>query len=37
MVARAYPRLADFNRLRAGLDPGARFGNAFTDSRLEPA
>lgn len=30
---RAYPRAADFRRLRQELDPAGKFGNAFTDAQ----
>jgi L-gulono-1,4-lactone dehydrogenase len=35
-LAPRYPRWADFQRLRAELDPEGRFANAYTDSVLGP-
>ena len=35
-LARAYPRLGDFQRLRAEVDPTGKFTNAFLDEHLGP-
>ena len=35
-LAGAYPRLADFQRLRAEVDPTGKFTNAFLDEHLGP-
>jgi xylitol oxidase len=35
-LAPAYPRLGDFQRLRAEVDPNGKFGNAFIDRNLGP-
>ncbi len=35
-LAEGYPRLADFRRLRATLDPAGKFSNAFLDELLTP-
>jgi xylitol oxidase len=36
-LAPLYPRWDDFRRLRAGVDPGGKFGNAFLDKVIGPA
>ncbi len=35
-LARAYPKLGEFQRLRAEVDPAGKFSNAFLDERLGP-
>jgi L-gulono-1,4-lactone dehydrogenase len=35
-LASRYPRWSDFQRVRARLDPGGRFANAYTDRVLGP-
>lgn len=36
-MAELFPRLSDFRRLRARLDPAGKFGNAFSDSYFSAA
>jgi xylitol oxidase len=36
VVAASYPRMDDFRRLTAELDPDGTFRNEFTDAYLHP-
>jgi len=36
MLRSLYPKFDRFNRIRQGLDPDGRFGNAFLDDIMEP-